>query len=65
MLTLELARTLHDERQRGIEARSRVDAFVAILATAKRGGAARTEASAGGSPHRGRTAGLKTSDGRS
>jgi len=65
MLTLELARTLHDERQRGIEARSRVGAFVAILATSKGGGAGRPDASAEQPPRSGRTAGLKTSDGRS
>lgn len=62
MLSLELARTIHEERQRGIEARSRVVGMLRGLespvATIGR------SSTASGKPTR-RRVGLTTSDGRS
>lgn len=61
MLSLELARTIHEDRQRGIEARSRVIGLIRDLPSLP--GAARASGVARGNAPR-RRAGLSTSDGQ-
>jgi hypothetical protein len=61
MLSLELARTIHEDRQRGIEARSRVIGLIRDLPS-PRGIAIASGVAAGTAPRR--RAGLTTSDGR-
>ncbi len=60
MLSLELARTIHEDRQRGIEARSRVIGLIRDLRS-PRGVAPASAVARGRSPRR--RAGLTTSDG--
>lgn len=60
MLSLELARTIHEERQRGIEARSRVIGLIRDLRS-PRSTAGGSAVARGRAPRR--RAGLTTSDG--
>ena len=60
MLSLELARTIHEDRQRGIEARSRVIGLIRDLPSPS-GVAIASGVAAGTAPRR--RAGLTTSDG--
>ena len=62
MLSLELARSLHEERQRGIEARSRV---VGLLRSLESPIAAVGRSSTASGKTTRRRVGLTTSDGRS